>query len=104
MVAPLKGKHRNVVKIMTSRRFDDRLEARLRTSHGNDDDDFRLWELRVKAVLRGRDIIDALTQTDAEKKSSEDALAVIITVLGYNLLRKIQDCLTAIEAWEKQQS
>lgn len=89
---------------MTFKGFDDILEARLCTFYRNDGYDFWLWELRVNAVLRGKNLVDPLTNKEEQMKSSERELAVIESTLGDNPFRAIQDCETAIVAWERHQS
>lgn len=88
------------VTTMTTKRFDDRFAKKVPTIHGNEGEDFRLRELRVEAVLRGKDIVEALVEEEVGKRTSERALVAIVSALGYNPLRTIQDCKTAVEARE----
>lgn len=104
MVAPRSCDQGNQVARITTRIPDYRLETRLPTVYENEEADLRLWELRVKAALRWKDIAEASADKDVDKKTCERALAVIVSVLGDKLLSAIQDCKTAIEAWEKLQS
>lgn len=58
---------------MSSKRFDNRLEIKLPTFQGSEEDYFRLWELCVKAILRGNDIAEVLVYKEADKKTCKRA-------------------------------
>lgn len=88
---------------MTTRSFIDRSETKLLTFHGNKEDDFQLWELRVKAVFRKKDIAEALVNKSMDKKIRERALRFFVSVHRYNPLGASQNCETAIGAWGKLQ-
>lgn len=96
MVAPLEQRRH-------SKMYEEKAEARLPTFQGNSGEEFSLWELRVKAALRAKNLIEALTKNTVEGKVSKKALFKIIFALGDNPLRSIQEYETANEAWNKLQ-
>lgn len=101
MVVTLLGGQWKQGTIMTSRFYDYRLEGRLLIFHGSNDDHFWPWELRVKAVLWGEDIIEAIFNKDVDRRTSEKELAVILSSLGDEPFGAIDVCKTVIEALEK---
>lgn len=78
-------------------------EARFPTFQGNSEDDFSLWERSEKAVLRGKDLTRAPIEDTVVMKVSEKVLFMIISALGDNLSRSIQECETMKDTWNKLQ-
>lgn len=62
-------------------------------------EEFHHWELRVKAALRGKDLIAAIEGEVVENIVTQKALSIVIPCLGENLQKSIQDCETADSAW-----
>lgn len=77
-------------KKTTSKRFYDRFDTKLLAFHGNEGEHFRWWELRLKVVLDGKEIAEALVGKELDKKTSERVLAAVISVLSYSPHRTIQ--------------
>lgn len=82
---------------MISRIYNDR-RGEILPIFTDDDDGSRLGELHVKAVTRGRDIVDRFYSEAIHRKSSKGALAVILSSPGDNPFRAIQDRDTTIKA------
>lgn len=51
--------------------YEDVMEAKLHVFNGNSADVFYLWELRVKAVRQGNNLILALTDDNLDRKVTE---------------------------------
>lgn len=104
MVAPLLVGDRMQGTNMTSKTYDDLLEASLLNFHGDDDDHFRLSALKKKAVLQEKGITDVIFSKSVDRNTSEKTVAVIVSSLGTMPLRTVQNCENAIEPWEKLSS
>ncbi|GAB2295643.1 hypothetical protein Dimus_038371 [Dionaea muscipula] len=83
--------------------------------------DFGIWKKKMKALLSNERLISALDKETDSKKSvtessdtaktyeikrqiCEDAYNLIILNLSDSVLRKVDDCNTAIELWDKLES
>lgn len=55
--------------------------AKLLVYHATIEEDLHLWELSVKASLRGKDLMEALEEGPVEKKTSEKDLTIVISAL-----------------------
>lgn len=62
-------------------------------------EDFSLWKLRIKAALKGKELIQALSRDDGNNKISDKAFPIVIVSFGNNPLRTIQNCRTAMGTW-----
>lgn len=71
------------------------------TFHGNADDDFRLWELRLKAARWGKELFHVLAREQVEKKIFEKALSIIVSALVGDPLRATHNCKTTSVACTK---
>lgn len=79
-----------------------KLEIMLSVFNGSSGRNFHLWKIRVKAVLRGQDLIGAIDDKRIEHCVSMKPLSIIISGLGDNPSRPIQDCETAQSAWKRR--
>lgn len=71
---------------MSEERYDNKLPV----FNSGVQEDFSLWELRVQAALRGKELIEALFTDDVGKRTTDKAMPIIIASLGNNPLRTIQ--------------
>lgn len=78
MVAPLHCKQ----GILSHKMFDSKLESKLAVFNGEPHADFRLWQLRVEAALRGKEVIAALTDENANQSTKEQATTMLVAVFG----------------------
>lgn len=62
---------------------------------GDAGNDFHLCALRVKASLRGRDLVVALDDGEVDGTITKKALSIIILTVGDIPLRSIQNTITA---------
>lgn len=83
--------------------MDEKYDMKVPHFNGTREDDFQLWSLRIKAALRSRELASALIDEAVETKVNEKAMTIIITALGDNPLRAVQECLTAKAVWNKLQ-
>lgn len=78
------------------------MKAFMMTSgHEGVHDDFGLSKLRLKAVLRGNDLIDTMSYKNFVTKTIDRALADVLLSINHNALTTMQDGGTAIQTWEK---
>lgn len=61
-------------------------------------DDFKLWCLRLEAVLREKTIAAAQTDEVMDTEVAHEALVLIISALGDNQLQAFRSCTTSKEA------
>lgn len=80
---------------------DAKFDIKLSMFNGSVEEDFQLWKLRVKVTLRGRDSIDELTNESFDKTITQKTLSIIISALGQNPLRAIQECETIYSVWQE---
>lgn len=73
-----------------------KFEIKLPVFHGSSGEYYRHWKIRVKAALRGKDLIDAMDNNRTDNIVSMKALSINISGLEDNPLRIIQDCVMAI--------
>lgn len=57
--------------------------------------------MRVKAALRSTDLVSALTTDRIEPRTSDKVLSMIISALGDNFRRAVQERTSAETAWKK---
>lgn len=76
----------------------EKLETKIPRFNGTRGDDIQEWTLCVKALLSGKQIFGTLADVSSHQKCSGKAFTLIVTSLGDNPLRTIQDFQTAKEA------
>lgn len=59
--------------------------------------------MRTQAALREKELIEALTTVRVDKRTTNIAMSIIITLLRDKPLRTIQGCDTAKDMWGKSQ-
>lgn len=80
---------------------EEKFEIKLPMFNGTVGEDSQHWELRFKTTLRGWDLIDALIEDAIDKTSTQKALSIMISALGDNPLKAIQECETTYSALQK---
>lgn len=76
-----------------------KFEITLPMINGSTRNNFHLWGLRVKTFLRWKDLLEATKEEVVEKIVTQETLSAIISSLGDNMLRTIQEDETAYRAW-----
>lgn len=87
-----------------NKRTEEKLETKHPAFNGELHEGLVLWQLRVEAAVRGKELIDTPTDKTVKGNAKDDAMLMLIAALGDSLLRTVQICVTPKETWSKFQN